>query len=59
LGENRTLRFDLDHTKNLTSHRAEQRCRPLAIASLRCTTEFGRYRGMADIDNAAPIKIDL
>ena len=29
------------------------------IASFRCDTGFGRYRGMADIDQAAPIKLDL
>jgi putative ABC transport system substrate-binding protein len=29
------------------------------IASFRCDAEFGRYRGKADIDQAAPIKLDL
>src|SRR5450759_1999014 len=29
------------------------------IASFRCAAEFGRYRGIADIDQAAPIKLDL
>jgi hypothetical protein len=29
------------------------------IASFRCDTEFGRYRGIADIDQAAPINLDL
>jgi hypothetical protein len=24
----------------------------------RCAPEFGRYRGMADIDQAAPVKLD-
>src|SRR5216684_3325657 len=28
------------------------------IASFRCAAEFGRYRGIADIDRAAPIKLD-
>ena len=28
------------------------------IATFRCTAEFGRYRGIADIDQAAPIKLD-
>jgi hypothetical protein len=28
------------------------------IASFRCDTEFGRDRGKADIDQAAPIKLD-
>jgi hypothetical protein len=29
------------------------------IASFRCAAEFGRYRGIADIDHAALIKLDL
>jgi hypothetical protein len=29
------------------------------IASFRCDAEFGRYRGIADIDENAPIKLDL
>jgi hypothetical protein len=29
------------------------------IASSRCAAEFGRYRGIADIDQAAPINLDL
>ena len=29
------------------------------IASFRCDAEFGRYRGKADIDQAAPIKLGL
>jgi hypothetical protein len=29
------------------------------IATFRCTAEFGRYRGIADVDQAAPIKLDL
>ena len=29
------------------------------IASFRGAAEFGRYRGIADIDQAAPIKFDL
>src|SRR5437588_8319169 len=29
------------------------------IASFRCAVEFGRYRGIADIESAAPIKLDL
>jgi hypothetical protein len=29
------------------------------IASYRCDAEFGRYRGIADIYQAAPIKLDL
>jgi hypothetical protein len=29
------------------------------IASFRCAAEFGRYRGIADIEKAAPIKPDL
>jgi hypothetical protein len=29
------------------------------IASFRCAAEFGRNRGIADIDQAAPIKLDL
>jgi len=29
------------------------------IASFRCDAEFGRYRGIADIDQAAPINLDL
>jgi hypothetical protein len=29
------------------------------IASYRCGAEFGRYQGIADIDQAAPIKLDL
>jgi hypothetical protein len=29
------------------------------IASFRCDAEFGRYRGTADIDHAAPIRLDL
>jgi hypothetical protein len=29
------------------------------IASFRCPAEFGRYRGIADIDQTAPIKPDL
>jgi hypothetical protein len=29
------------------------------IASIRCAAEFGRSRGIADIDQAAPIKLDL
>jgi len=28
-------------------------------ASFRCAAEFGRNRGMADIDQAVPIKLDL
>jgi len=28
------------------------------IASFRCALEFGRYRGMADIGQAAPIRLD-
>jgi hypothetical protein len=29
------------------------------IATFRCAAEFGRYRGIADIEQAAPIKLDL
>jgi len=29
------------------------------IATFRCAAEFGRYRGIADIDQNAPIKFDL
>lgn len=29
------------------------------IATFRCAAEFGRYPGMMDIDQAAPIKLDL
>jgi hypothetical protein len=29
------------------------------IASFRCAAGFGRYRAIADIDQAAPIKIGL
>jgi hypothetical protein len=29
------------------------------IASFRCGAEFGRYQGTADIDQAAPIKLDF
>jgi hypothetical protein len=29
------------------------------IASFRCEAEFVRYRGVADIDQATPIKLDL
>jgi len=29
------------------------------IASFRCDADFGRYRGIADIDQAAPINLDL
>jgi hypothetical protein len=29
------------------------------IASFPCEAEFDRYRGKADIDQAAPIKLDL
>jgi hypothetical protein len=29
------------------------------IASFRCAAEFGRYRRIADIDQASPIKLDL
>jgi len=29
------------------------------IASFRGDAEFGRYRGIADIDQAAPINLDL
>jgi hypothetical protein len=29
------------------------------IATFRCVVEFGRYRGIADIESAAPIKLDL
>jgi hypothetical protein len=29
------------------------------IASFRCDAKFGRYRGKADIDQVAPIKLDL
>jgi hypothetical protein len=29
------------------------------IASFRCAAEFGRYWGIADVDQAAPIKLDL
>jgi hypothetical protein len=29
------------------------------IASLRCAAGFNRYRDIADIDEAAPIKLDL
>jgi len=29
------------------------------IASFRCDAEFGRYRAIADIDQAAPINLDL
>jgi hypothetical protein len=29
------------------------------IASFCCDAEFGRYRGLADIDQAAPINLDL
>jgi hypothetical protein len=28
------------------------------IASFRCDAEFGRHEGKADIDQAAPIKLD-
>ena len=31
----------------------------LPIATFRCAVEFGRYRGIADIESAAPIKLDL
>jgi hypothetical protein len=29
------------------------------IASFRCVAELGCYRGIADIDQAAPIQLDL
>jgi len=29
------------------------------IATFRCAAEFGRYRGIADIEQAVPIKFDL
>jgi hypothetical protein len=29
------------------------------IASFRCDADFGRYRGIADIDQAASINLDL
>ena len=29
------------------------------IATFRCAVEFGRYRGIADIESVAPIKLDL
>jgi hypothetical protein len=29
------------------------------IATFRCAAEFGRNRGIADIEQAAPIKLDL
>jgi hypothetical protein len=29
------------------------------IASFRCDAEFGRYRAIADIDQTAPIKLNL
>jgi hypothetical protein len=29
------------------------------IASFRCAAEFGRYPGIADIEQAAAIKLDL
>jgi len=32
---------------------------PWHIASFRCAAEFDRYRGKADIDQAAPIRLDL
>ena len=33
--------------------------RPWPIASFRCAAEFGRYRGIADIEQTTSIKLDL
>ena len=47
----------------MLQNREESSCQPGAvhtwhIASFRCALEFGRYRGMPDIDQAAPIRLD-
>jgi len=44
------------HTARWSNRRADVRL--WHIATFRCAAEFGRYRGIADIEQAAPIKLD-
>jgi len=46
-------------TARTAAHAALALDTPPTIASSRCAVEFGRYRGIADTDQAAPIKLDL
>jgi hypothetical protein len=56
----RLPRFPADLTTILILRLLRRRTRPLnvcfwPIATFRCVAEFGRYRGIADIESAAPI----
>jgi hypothetical protein len=42
-----------------TVHAGDLNVRRWHIASSRCAAEICRYRGIAEIDQAAPIKLDL